>query len=280
MTKRLHPARCLITGSNGRLGQLLQRGWRGFAGPAPLWMARRGAADILWSPGQPIPTLPPIGTVIALWGRTSGSAAELSQNVELVAHAEALARASGAVRVLHFSSAAIYGAGRDLDETACPAPLNPYGHAKIAMEEAIAALPRRAIRHCALRLANVVGADSLAGALAPQEAPIILDRFADGHGPRRSYVAPGDLARILHTLAALPANALPATLNVTGPVPIRMEDLARAARRPVVWRDAPDSACQEVTLDASRLAHLLPKLKLLRTAQEYIADLHRLEFTR
>jgi len=57
-----------------------------------------------------------------------------------------------------------------------------------------------------------------------------------------------------------------------------MEDLARAAGRPVVWRDAPDSAHQCVTMDGKRLEHLFPKMKLLRNAQELIADWRNLEF--
>ncbi len=217
-------------------------------------------------------------TVIALWGRTTGEAADLADNVNLVPHAIALAEACGARTILHFSSAAVYGPGADLDETAPPAPANAYGASKLAMEEAIRALPRNGIRHCALRLANVVGADSLAPALARQDAPVTLDRFADGHGPLRSYIAPGDLARVLAALAALPADALPDCLNVTAPAPVRMEDLARAADRPVVWRDAPDSASQTVTMDATKLAHLFPKMKFHKTAQLLVANWRNLEF--
>jgi len=278
MAKTSHNVTCLVTGSNGKLGLLLRRAWRKCPGPAPLCMARRAPTDILWSPGDPLPSLPCMDTVIALWGCTSGDAADLATNVDLVPYTVALAEACGARNILHFSSAAIYGPGTDLDETSPPTPANAYGASKLAMEETIRALPRNGIRHCVLRLANVVGADSLAPALAPQEAPITLDRFADGHGPLRSYIAPGDLARVLLALAALPGEALPEVVNVTAPAPVRMEDLARAAGRPVVWRDAPDSAHQCVTMDGNRLEHLFPKMKLLRNAQELIADWRNLEF--
>lgn len=278
MTKILQPTRCLFTGSNGKLGLLLRRAWRVMPGPAPVWMARRAAADILWSPGQPVPPLPAMGTVIALWGCTTGEATDLADNVNLVPHAIALAEACGARTILHFSSAAVYGPGADLDETTPPAPANAYGASKLAMEEAIRALPRNGIRHCTLRIANVVGADNLAQALARQDAPVTLDRFADGHGPLRSYIAPGDLARVLAALAALPADALPDCLNVTAPAPVRMEDIARAAGRPVVWRDAPDSANQTVTMDATKLAHLFSEMKFHKTAQLLVANWRNLEF--
>lgn len=272
MTKTLHPARCLCLGSNGKLGLLLQGAWHGMPGPAPVWLARRGAPDFRWAPGEPLPPLPEIDSVIALWGCTGGTAAELAVNVDLVPHAVAVAEACGAKSILHFSSAAVYGPGVNLDETTPPAPVNPYGASKLAMESAIRALPQTGVRHCALRLANVVGADSLAPALTPQAAPVTLDRFADGRGPLRSYIAPGDLARVLAALAALPPDALPALVNVAAPDPVRMEDLAHAAGRPVAWRDAPNSAHQCITMDASQLERLFPEMKFHRSAERFIAD--------
>ena len=66
-------------------------------------------------------------------------------------------------------------------------------------------------------------------------------------------------------------------LNVTAPVPVPMESLARAAGRPLIWRKAPENAVQAVTLDGASLAGLLPLLYLKQTAQQMIDDWHSLE---
>ncbi|WP_245770575.1 NAD-dependent epimerase/dehydratase family protein [Roseovarius azorensis] len=265
--------RCLFTGSNGRLGRLLQRAWPDLPdAPDALWLARRAPADILWSPGMPLPALPACGTLVALWGRTSGDAADLAINSALLTDTLALAHACGAQRVFHLSSAAVYGPGQDLRETDPPAPVGAYGAAKLAMEETIRALPPEGIRHTILRLANVVGADSLAPALLPQMAPVTLDRFADGAGPLRSYIAPGDLARALAALAVLPSETLPDCLNVTAPEPVGMQDLVEAADRPIYWRAASAQAIQIVTLNASLITSILPLMEWHRTASEMIYD--------
>lgn len=278
MHSPLSADRCLFTGSNGRLGRLLQRAWPALRdAPPALWLGRSAPADLLWSTEQPLPTLPPCGTLVALWGRTSGDARELALNSTLLDATLTLARHCGARRILHFSSAAVYGPGIDLRESDTPNPESAYGRAKWAMERAIAALPPEGFRHTVLRLANVVGADSLAPALLPQDAPVILDRFAAGHGPLRSYIAPGDLARVLAALALLPPETLPACLNVTAPHPIDMQDLAQAAGRPVRWRPAPEGAIAQVTLNAGVISSLMPTLDWRATAADMIADWRELE---
>ena len=266
-------SRCLITGATGRLGRLLRALWPAEDSPPPIWLARRGDADILW-PGAPapLPDLPPCATVVALWGQTSGDAQTLAQNVGLVAQGVRLAHACGAKRVFHISTAAIYGPGHTMEETRLPAPVNAYGRAKLDMEHAVAALPRDGLRHVILRLANVVGADSLAPALQHPERGITLDRFADGTGPRRSYIAPGDLARVLAGLARLATDDLPDLLNIAAPAPVAMEDLAGAADCPIIWRVAPPEAQAEVSLDTNRLARLLPGAVHHVTPREMLAD--------
>ena len=164
-----------------------------------------------------------------------------------------------------------------MPETRHPAPVNAYGAAKLDMERAIADLPPDGVRHVILRVANVIGADSLAAALRDRTRPVTLDRFADGTGPCRSYIAPGDLARVFAALMRLPEDALPAIMNVAAPEPVAMADLARAAGRPVIWRDATAGAQPCVSLDTARLDRVLPGAVRCTTPAQMIDDWHRLE---
>lgn len=271
------PLRCLVTGANGQIGMLLRAAWHADPQIAPTWCARRPPADIVWSPGCECPDLPRCGTVVALWGRTGDDARRLAQNGELARAAEHLARACGAGRVIHLSSAAIYGPGRRMREKRKPQPANAYGAAKLDMERVIADLPQDGPRHVILRVANVIGADSLAAALRDRTHAVTLDRFADGTGPCRSYIAPGDLARIFVALMRLPEDDLPNILNVAAPAPVAMADLARAAGRHVLWRDAAAGAQPCVSLDTARLDRILPGAVRCTTPAQMIDNWHGLE---
>jgi UDP-glucose 4-epimerase len=282
-----NPARCrpscrvLVFGAGGRLGRLLRLAWQ--RNPphrlAPLYHARSGPSDFHWD-HQSDSRLPAADVILALWGKTSGSADDLMANTTLAHASQKTARQSGARRVLHFSSAAVYGPAQDASETTPARPANAYGHSKLAMEQAIAGFPAEFpdedIHHCCLRLANVVGADSLAPALR-SDTPVTLDRFSDGRGPLRSYVGLGHLARILEALCKIPVHSLPTILNISSPNPVEMQALAEAADKKILWQEAPETALQKVTLDSSRLAHLLPEVDALTTASQMITDWQRLE---
>lgn len=270
------PAKVLVLGANGRLGTLLRRAWarRPPQGIAPLYYARSGPSDFHWpSPTSPLPAA---DAIIALWGKTSGNDAELARNTRLAHASLAAARLSGARLVLHFSSAAVYGPAQDAAESSPAKPANAYGHAKLAMEQAVADFPDEGIRHCCLRLANVVGADSLAPALRA-DTPVILDRFKDGRGPVRSYTPMGHLARVLAALCTHPPQTLPAILNVASPKPVEMQALAEAAGKRILWQPAPQTALQRVTLDTRKLAHLLPEVDAPTSARDMITDWQHLE---
>ncbi len=277
MTETAQKPRILITGANGRLGRLLHRAWHQWIGAPvqPVFAARRPPADLLLDMNAPLHDLPVCDTVVALWGQTRSDATALEQNVSLAGATRAVARACGARRVLHLSSAAVYGPGVDLSEDTAPTPHTPYGQSKLAMEARVADFASDTARHVCLRLANVVGADSLAPALTAQD-PVRLDRFEDGTGPLRSYISPGDLARILSALALLPVAGLPGILNIAAPDPVAMADLARAAGRDICWQTAPGGASQKVTLKTRRLTGLLPQVGLHRRAEDMIADWQRL----
>ncbi len=217
--------------------------------------------------------LPRCDTIIALWGITSGSPAALNTNITLAETAHDMATRLGARRVFHMSSAGVYGPGRNMTEDGTrPRPITPYGRAKLRMEHRVAQLAASSrVAHCCLRLANVVGADSLAPALDGTR-PAMLDRFADGSGPVRSYIAPGMLARVLAGLAIVPPDQLPNVLNVAARDPVEMADLLHAAGRQITWRDAPRDAVHRVTLDVRRLSRVLPLVDLTTNAAAMIAD--------
>lgn len=273
MTKRPQNIRVLITGSTGRLGRLLRAAWEGWGECPiePIYAGRRPPAPILLGGNGPLPPLPECGTVIALWGLTTQDPVLADQNVALAHRSREVARALGARRVIHLSSAAVYGPGTDLSEASSPTPGNAYGTSKLAMEKAVAGFADDDAHHICLRLANVVGADSLRDALL-RDGPAELTRYPDGHGPTRSYIAPGDLARLLATLAIAPPANLPDILNVAAPDPVRMEALLHAAGRSIIWRDVPASPAQHVCLDTTRLARLLPAQRMAKTANEMIQD--------
>lgn len=256
-TPNRSPNRLLILGANGKLGQLLRRAWAQtpLAGWQPIWCARAPGVgiDVVWRPGAVAPMQ--ADAVLALWGMVPG-AGDLEINSHLAAAAMALGRASGAARVLHCSSAAVYGPGAALHEDMTCQPSNAYGTAKLAME---AAIRQDSNAHpdgpqaCALRLANVVGADSLFAAL-DSPAAMVIDRFASGQGPQRSYAPP---STILHAVGALlMADPLPEILNVAACGTVGMDALTKAAGKSFSWRPAPKTALGEVMLDTTRLQTL------------------------
>ncbi|SFR01812.1 NAD-dependent epimerase/dehydratase family protein [Poseidonocella sedimentorum] len=265
--------RVLVLGASGRVGRLLRRAWFLAPPPAirPIYQSRQPGSgpDVVWRPGAPMDDLPPTEAILALWGVTSGD--DLTQNAALAREAARIASHIGARRVLHLSSAAVYGPGCDgAHEEDAPRPTTPYGRAKVAMEREVATLNGGSAHTC-LRLGNVVGADSLTAAL-DGTVPARIDRFPTGAGPLRSYIAPGALARVLAGLLRLDAGSLPPVLNIAAPEPVRMEDLLRAAGRPFDWQPAPPGAAERATLSTDRLATLLRGALPRSTAAEMITD--------
>jgi nucleoside-diphosphate-sugar epimerase len=255
----------LVLGAGGRLGRMVRALWTADppAGFRPRYVTRRPADDVCWQPGDPPPDLAGVCAVIALWGVTRGDPSALSMNATLARTALDLAVALGAQRVVHCSSAAVYGSGAFLAERDRLAPATAYGVSKAQMEAEIAAwhtrhpgLPASVV----LRIGNVAGADSLFVNLRPG-GQVTLDRFEDGQGPRRSYLAPRDLARVLAW--AVTSDDPPSLVNLAAPSPVAMADLARAAGVGVVWRPALPGAQPEVTLDTGRLASAFPGDPLL-----------------
>ncbi|MBS0123639.1 sugar nucleotide-binding protein [Aestuariicoccus sp. KMU-90] len=250
--------RILIPGASGRLGRMLRAVWRDGAdgGPeiVPVFREAGQGDGPVWAPGDPVSALPRVDAVLALWGVTRGDAQALAMNVALAAEAVRLGRALGAARVLHCSSAAVYGAGpRPWSETDPTAPAGGYGHAKLEMERRV--LATRVPGQVFMRIGSVAGAESLFGNMRPG-GTVRLDRFDDGTAPRRSYIAPQALARAI--VALCDPTAPDGPVNVAVPVPTGMDALARAAGCEVKWQPAPSQALRLVALDTALLSTVCP----------------------
>jgi nucleoside-diphosphate-sugar epimerase len=282
MTHQRHDAPVLVLGSTGRLGSLLRHHWRDRQDVT--WQARnRSAAPALdWSAHDDLSDLtrrlPRTRAVVALWGVVAGSAGTLGDNTELALRAIGIARATGADRVLHCSSAAVYRPGPEpLAETVIPAPINAYGQAKLDMEQAIAADQRRDAlgpKNIVMRIGNVIGADSLSRAMVQASrdgTAVTLDRFANGTGPRRSFLSGADLARSITWLFDCPLNALPCVINLAATGATEMADLVRHAGLDLAWRPAPVDAVPLVELDTSRLRGCIGQTDISAAAPDLMA---------
>lgn len=256
----------LILGANGRIGLMWQALWRAGAWPdgrRPVWHGRN-KADLVWDMAGLLPkSVPDCAGVIVLAGRTAGTETELSRNTTLALAALDLAAKHGLGPVLLCSSSAVYGPSPGPHSEDAAAPANAYGAAKLAMERAVAA---HSVPSCALRIANVAGAD--AAMLNAARGPVTLDQFEDGQTPRRMYIGPASLLRVMLDLIALAqkGTALPPVLNIARPGCIAMGDLLDAAGAEWSRRAAPPDALPSLELDLEKLGRLLPLAPASATA--------------
>ncbi len=262
----------LVLGAGGKVGRMLSRYWRhcppeGFdpifqtSGARPFAAAPLPAGHVRWQPGDDLAPFSGVRALLVLWGVTAGSERGMRHNTDLALAALDMAAALGAERVLIASSAAVYTGSQAErhreDDTLAPPP-GAYGQAKLEMERAARqwAQKHRGPRLSLLRMANVVGADSLFASL-DRGGEVRLDRFASGGGPQRSYLAIEDLARAVEVLATCAEDALPGVVNLAGERALAMADLVREAGARAVWRPAPPSALERVELDTARLRRLV-----------------------
>lgn len=274
---RPSPSRTLLVlGSTGKLGQLL----RVCLSAAPdllsdwqvIWGARRAGKDVDWVYGASPP--PKADAVLALWGVVPGKG-DLAENISLAHQAVEIGTASGATRILHCSSSAVYGPAREATEASALAPVTAYGVAKIEMEQSLFSeiiSQSGEPASCVLRLSNVVGADSLFHAIQSGE-PVTLDAFDIGQSPIRSYATPTVIWQAVASL--LSVTSMPKTVNVAASNPVAMHELLEAAECPFVWRPAPETAVAEVSMSLARLRRLTGQT-LVIPPHEMIAEWRRL----
>ncbi|WP_412552937.1 NAD-dependent epimerase/dehydratase family protein [Shimia sp. MIT1388] len=266
----------LVLGSTGKLGRLLRACLAAspelLAGWQVVWCGRKADTGVDWvySEGPP----PKADAVLALWGVVPGKG-DLADNIMLAHRAVEIARDSGATRVLHCSSSAVYGPAREATENSALAPVNAYGVAKIEMEQSllldVSGSPQEPAS-TVLRMANVVGADSLFRAIQSGQ-PVTLDAFDIGQSPIRSYATP---KVTWHAVASLlSANTMPDVVNVAASNPVAMHEFLESAGCPFVWRPAPETAVAEVSMSIGRLRRLTGQT-LVVPPQEMIAEWRRL----
>ena len=244
----------LVVGASGRVGRLLARAWA-LVGQAPTLQHRGGALatdlpQVEWHPLSAALLEPGrYRAMIVLAGAVRG---DLALNAQLAQACCAAAVQAGIGQVLLASSSAVYGVngGQACCEDTPTHPVNDYGRAKLESEAVAARWRARGLAITALRIGNVAGADALLGGMQPGEATKI-DCFADGKGPERSYIGPITLADVLDTLLGQDP---PPILNIGGPNPVAMADLAQAAGADWRYQPAPVTAYQRITLDCSLLA--------------------------
>ncbi len=261
----------LILGGTGRLARLLRRAGLDHA----LWQGRRvgPGVDLVIDPLADSVTLAAAAAraraILCLAGPTRGSVAELSVHTPLALAALSAGQSTG-VPVLLASSAAVYGrpAGPCHEDDPL-APASDYGRAKSGMERAVLAV---AADHpvLILRIGNVLGADALLG--ADRQRRITLDILPDGRAPRRSWIGPRALARVLQDLSLAPPGP-PAILNLSLPGAVAMDALLEAAGRPHDRVAAPPSVIPEVCLDVTRLAARVDLSRFGQGAEALVADL-------
>ena len=256
---------------------MLRWTWPRDARIAPTWHGRGRnlpsgfkTFDILQDSDTLADVVNEVDVVLSLAGSTPTSSGDLRDTVPLAR--AVLAATTGKTPLLIASSAAVYGRAPGLcREGDTVVPVNAYGTEKLAMERVCHAQGGPVT---CLRIGNVAGADQILGRVTANATPLTLDRFDDGSTPARSYIGPGELARILADLclAAGRGIALPPILNVTAPGAAEMGALLDAVPHPWTPRPAPKDAIREVLLDTTLLGRFTPLDPEAGSAERIVAD--------
>jgi UDP-glucose 4-epimerase len=253
----------LVTGASGRIGRMLMHHWA-LVPPKGIRFVpqyrQSSTQGILWDMLDGPDALKawivlnrPVDGLLILSGATPDKSAEMQLNIALVHAAIKAAKAASIPRILVASSSAVYGSWsqQPYGESTPTKPLNAYGRAKLEAEMLCKEAACDSLAITCLRIGNVAGADALLARIA--SAPVKLDQFQDGHGPKRSYIGPQTLADVLVTLINS-GNPLPPVLNVAAPQPVFMQALLEAADLPWQFIAAGDGAVQNVALDTQLLS--------------------------
>ncbi len=214
----------------------------------PVWHGRRGDVDWHYDLNDPTPTDVPtdIHGVIVLAGCTAGDAGAMSFNEVAARAALDMARQHDLGPVLLCSSQSVYTPqSTAIREDAKLTPASPYGKSKAAME---AVARRHSHPNCALRIANVAGADMVL--LNAALGPVVLDQLPNGQSPERMYITPLHLIEAMLTLLEnWEERSPPPVLNIAQPGLIHMSGILDAANAAWAWKPAPPTAIPTLSLD-------------------------------
>ncbi len=268
--------RVLVLGATGRLGQMTKWAWKGRLNVQSIWHMRKNVPppewvsfDILTDKAALAEACANADAVLNLTGIVPARPEDLHLNRQL---AEAVQQQIGARPHFLASSASVYGrAGGLCREEDSVHPVAPYGQAKLDMERAVLAMPQN--RVTCLRIGNVAGADQILGGAAQGRA-MVLDQFDDGTTPKRSYIGPMTLGRVLGDLlqAAGQGADLPGVINIAAPGAVEMGALLDAGGWDWTARPAPPTAIGEVTLDITRLSRFTRLDPVSGTAPALVAE--------
>jgi len=274
-----HKGPLLVLGATGSLGRLMRAVWP--HDTPTLWQSRRPqtgyvACDILKDADRLAQIMEGARAVVCLAGVTGARARQTGASLRdnsLLAQATVQAAArSGVPRVFLASSAAVYGRAQSpLHERTIGTALSPYGQAKYEMEQAACALgDAQGVQVCNLRIGNVAGADAILG---EWQQDFALDTFADGSTPRRSYIGPESLAKVIVTLSS--AQSTQRYLNVASPRATAMGDLLDAAGLGWTSRAATPQSIACVMLDTGTLQGYMRLSEDTSRASELVAEWRR-----
>lgn len=239
-----HKTRILVLGASGRLGYALRyriSSERGAARPVDvIWQIRRAGFQnrcalgetLVWDIlNEDVPSDIRADIVLCLAGVVHGDAAALRRNSDLARAALSVGQQIGARHVFLTSSAAVYGAG-PFGEDADPKPINPYGCAKLQMEQMAMSWRENASPDppglTILRVGNVAGSDSVLG---PGPRHVKLDAGPSGEPILRSYIGPNRLSDMLLDLCQMAGSGvmLPQVLNVALSPSVSLKALLKRA---------------------------------------------------
>ncbi len=257
--------RILVTGATGRVAQAIFPWLNDRPNLDVLWQRRPGGSvgenwvrcDLLAEPWMLVAACRGMDAIVHLAGITPHmSAPDYTLQAPLALSVLQAAQKAGVPRMYVASSAAVYGeTPTPALETTLPAPVSDYGKSKVLTENVLLSRASSGpTRVCAMRLGNVAGADAL---LVGQPRETVLDRFADGSTPLRSYLHPRTLARVIEELLHVPVAALPERMNVAAPAPVEMASLLHAANLSWTERPAPLGAIRSSVLCTDLLGSLV-----------------------
>jgi len=276
MVQQTESATIVVVGSTGKVGRLLVSAFDllSLPGLKPLFQTRKRGigrgTQFLWQPLLGPQALAgagdEFGPIDCVFDFSGTRDQDVDHGTKLALAVLKGATQAGVRRIFYASSAAVYGrpdGAAPLPETILCKPISNYGRAKLALERAVRkAANKSGCNATVMRIGNVAGADQVlrTAAHATTQSPMLLDRFADGASPLRSYVGPQTLAKILTSLshATIEGRPLPEILNVASPEPVFMHDLLLAAKNaemaaPWHFRNALPGAIPAVVLDTARL---------------------------